>query len=617
MTILLSAHKLSISFAGRTLFKDISLGVDSDDHIGLIGPNGAGKSTLLKILAGRVKPDSGTLSTQQGLRVAFLEQNPVINPESTVMETIMEGADDPHDWEAMAKAHEMLSKLQFEEAGVSEDTLMSALSGGWKKKAALAREYLRNPKLLILDEPTNHLDVESIFWLEEFLSEAPFATLTVTHDRLFLNRISKKIWELDYRNQNGLLVVEGDYVDYCEVKENLMHAQERQEDTMKNVLRRETEWLRKGPKARSTKQQARIDRAGELAENVAELSELNRKREVKLDFVGAEKNPKKLIEATKISKAYGDKQVIKDFSLFLSPGSRVGLLGINGAGKSTLLRMLLGIEAPDTGKVELADALEVSYFEQNRESLDPNMTVMQTICPQGDHVKFNGNYVHIRSYLDRFLFNADKAVMPVSKLSGGEQSRLLIARLMLKESNVLVLDEPTNDLDMLTLNILEDRLKEFTGAVLLVTHDRYFMHRVATKILAIDQYFDKGHVESFSNLEQWEAWQKVQIAKENSNQKNASKSAASSSTHATKSDTQVEPKKNKGTLGPKEQHELKNMEATIQKAEASLEALQAQSVDPQNLSNSSRMKDIYKQLADVQLEVERLYKRWAELEALK
>ncbi|MEZ4816297.1 MAG: ATP-binding cassette domain-containing protein [Bdellovibrionota bacterium] len=447
------------------------------------------------------------------------------------------------------------------------------------------------------------------FWLEEFLSEAPFATLTVTHDRLFLNRISKKIWELDYRNQNGLLVVEGDYVDYCEVKENLMHAQERQEETMKNVLRRETAWLRKGPKARTTKQQARIDRAGELAEDVADLSELNRKREVKLDFVGADKNPKKLIEAKNISKSYGPKQVIKDFSLFLSPGSRVGILGINGAGKSTLLRLLLVLEKPDQGEVHLADALQVSYFEQNRESLDPNLTVLQSVCPQGDHVKFNGNFVHVRSYLDRFLFNADKAAMPVSKLSGGEQSRLLIARLMLKEANVLVLDEPTNDLDMVTLNILEDRLRDFPGAVLLVTHDRYFMHRVATQILAIDQHFDPGHVESFSDLEQWEAWQK----KQSSTALAAEKVKTAEKTSPGKAEVK---KESKAKLGFKEQHELKNMEATIHKAEAELEALLAQSNDPQNLSNSSRMKELYEKTAEVQLEVERLYKRWAELEAL-
>ncbi len=538
--------------------------------------------------------------------MAYLEQSPKVNPEISVMDTIMEGAEDPHDWEAMAKAHEMLSKLHFEDAGISETTLMGALSGGWQKKAALAREYLRNPALLILDEPTNHLDVESIFWLEEFLRDAPFATLTVTHDRLFLNRVSSKIWELDFRNPNGLLVVEGDFVDYCEVKENILHAQERQEVTLKNTLRRETEWLRRGPKARSTKQQARIQRAGELKEEVSGLSELNKKREVKLDFVAAEKNPKKLIEAKHLKKSYDGRTIIKDFSLYLGPGDRIGLLGINGAGKSTLLKLLLGIEKPDSGTLYHADDLQVAYFEQNRESLDPNLSVLQSICPQGDHVKFNGNYVHIRSYLDRFLFPADKAALPVAKLSGGEQSRLLIAKLMLKEANILVLDEPTNDLDMVTLNILEDRLREFNGSVLLVTHDRYFLHRVATNILAIDQEFNPGHVESFADLEQWEAWQKNQI-----------EIKAAKKTKVLAAPNPVVSKASKVRLGFNEQRELEQMEAVIQKTEKHLESLVEQSGDTKNLSSGVAMKEILEKITQTQSEINRLYKRWEELESLK
>lgn len=597
-----------MSFAGRPLFKDISFGIESGDHIGLIGPNGAGKSTLLKIISSKIKADSGTLSLQQGLSIAYLEQNPQVNLESTVNETIMEGAHDPHDWQAIAQAQEMMSHLNFEAAGISDTTLMSELSGGWKKKVAFIRECLRNPALMLLDEPTNHLDVESILWLEEFLSNAPFATLTVTHDRLFLNRISKKIWELDFRNPNGLLVVEGDFVSYCEVKENMLHALERQETTMRNTLRRETEWLRRGPKARTTKQQARIERAHDLADDVQELAELNKKREVNLKFVGAEKNPKKLIEAKNLSKAYDGRTIIKNFNLYLSPGNKIGILGANGAGKSTLLKLLLGLEKSDTGHVQLSDDLSIAYFEQNRESLDPNASVVQTICPAGDHVKFNGNYVHVRSYLDRFLFSAEKMLMPVSKLSGGEQSRLLIARLMLKEANILVLDEPTNDLDMVTLNILEDRLIEFPGAILLVTHDRYFMHRVATQILAIDQKHDPGHVESFSTLEQWEAWQKEQASSKGETSKAEKKSQTSKPSQDSNKENTKESKK-KIQLTYNEQRELDLMESKIHKAEKEIETLSS--------DETPKSAEVYKQIGELQKEVEKLYARWAELEQKK
>jgi ATP-binding cassette subfamily F protein uup len=392
MGILLSAHLVSQAFAARPLFEGLTFAIESGERVGLIGPNGAGKSTLLKILAGRMTADSGTVSYQKGLRIGFLEQVPTFSEGATVLETVLEGtpggpsvAKTHADWESLAMASEQISKLDL-----NSEAKISQLSGGWKKRVALARELVRQPDLLLLDEPTNHLDLESILWLEEFLARAPFAILTITHDRLFLQRVANRILELDRRNPGGILSIAGDYAHYLESKELLMAAQEKREITLKNTLRRETEWLRQGAKARTTKQQARIQRAGDLKDEVEELEVRNQKRTARLDFFGAEKNPKKLIEAKKISKTLGERVLFKDLSLVLRPGSRLGLLGPNGCGKSTLIRSLVGDDQPTSGEIHRADALKVAYFEQNREILDPEKTVLKTICPEGEWVDYQG-----------------------------------------------------------------------------------------------------------------------------------------------------------------------------------------------------------------------------------
>jgi len=597
VAVLVNGHDLSKGFSGRHLFDGLAFGIADGERIGLIGPNGAGKSTLLKMILGSEKPDSGTIARKQGLRVAYLSQTPELNPDATILETILEGALDPYDWESTARALEILSKLAFDEAGLGEDTLVGSLSGGWRKKVALCRELMREPNLLLMDEPTNHLDVESILWLEEFLAKVPFATLTITHDRLFLNRISNCIWELDRRNPNGLLRVEGDYATFCEIKEQHVNALERKETVLKNTLRRETEWLRRGPAARTTKQTARINRAGDLLSNVEALEGLNKVQSVGIVFGTAESTPKKLIEAKKISKAYGNRSLFKDFSLLLQRGNRIGLLGPNGAGKSTLIKLLLGVEQPDSGTVERSDQLQIAYFDQNRENLDPNLTVLKTICPQGDHVFFRGNYTHVRSYLDRFLFNVEQSDSPVSKLSGGEQARLLIAKLMLREANILVLDEPTNDLDLPTLNILEERLKDFEGAIVLVSHDRYFMDQVVDRIFVPAD----GKIEEFMGVGQWEVWQKERAKRS----KLAPLPAGSQRTPEA-------PKKAK--LSYNDQREFDQMEAKIHDLEEKLAILTEESLKPEISSNSSRLNKLSAEMATLQTEIDRLYARWSELE---
>ncbi len=601
MSILVTAHLLSKSFAARPLFSGLTFTIESGDRIGLIGPNGAGKSTLLRIIASQISPDDGSLSFQRGFKIGFLEQVPQFESDASIHSTIMEGTDDPYDWENMAAAEEYIAKLELDR--FAPETLITKLSGGWRKRVALGRELLRKPDLLLLDEPTNHLDVESILWLEDFLAKAPYATVTITHDRLFLQRVSTRILELDRRNAGGLLNIQGDYSNYLEVKDQMMQAQERREVILKNTLRRETEWLRRGAKARTTKQEARIQRHGKLESEVGELSTRNQVRSVKIDFQSADRNPKKLIEAKNISKTYGDKKIFSQLDLLVTPGTRIGLLGPNGSGKSTLIRVLLGAEETDTGLITRSEHLSVAYFDQARDTLDPALSVMKTLCPNGDYVDYRGSRVHIRGYLDKFLFSQGQMDMAVGKLSGGEQSRLLLARLMLTEANLLVLDEPTNDLDMATLSILEECLVEFNGAVLLVTHDRYFLDQVANKIVAFAPDSDNKGLVSFSSFEQWEVWHaEEEKAKIQKVRQKGSANDPSKGPH----------KKRKLTF--KEQRELETMEEKIHSIEATLVSLTQESTKPENMSNSTQLARLSAAMNQAQTEINQLYSRWSELE---
>lgn len=604
MAILINAYQITKSFTDRPLFKGLTFSIESGDRIGLIGPNGAGKSTLLKILASKTQIDDGKLSLPKGLRVGLLEQVPKFQEGATIDSSIMEGATDAYDWQELARAQELMAKLKLT-THYQPTTLITELSGGWKKRVALARELMKQPELLLLDEPTNHLDIESILWLEEFLAASQFAVMTITHDRLFLQRVSNRIIEIDRRHPNGLLNIQGDYTHYLEVREQQLAAQQQHETKLRNTLRRETEWLRRGAKARQTKQQARIQNAGALAEQVAELSYRNETKTIDVDFKTFEKNPKRLVEAKNISKSYDGKIVIQKKSLLLTPKTRIGLIGPNGCGKSTLIKILLGLEKPDTGEVFHAEKLEVSYFEQNRESLDPNISLIKTVAPHGDYVSYAGQMIHVRSYLSRFLFSFEQMEMPVGKLSGGEQSRLLLARLMLKKANVLVLDEPTNDLDIATLDVLEEILKEFDGAILLVTHDRYFMDQVCNQLLAfgIDSEGNKI-IEPMVGISQWEVWNEEQ----NQIQEKILKYGTSSTAQ-----TQLSTSDKKKKLTYKDQRDLEMMEENIQKAEALLEKLTAESLLPENVSNSKKMLELSEKMAAAQADVDRLYKRWQEL----
>ncbi len=597
--ILLSAHEIEKSFAGRTLFEKVSFGIDEKDRIGFVGPNGAGKSTLLKILAGEAESDGGRVSQRKGLKIGFLQQTPEFTEGATIFETILEKCSDQS--ESMAEAMELMARLELGQFG--PDFLVGELSGGWKKRVALARELAFTPELLFLDEPTNHLDLSSILWLEEYLRSAPFALLMITHDRLFLQRVATRILDLDPRNPNYLLSVAGDYAQYIETKELELAALARHERVEKNRLRRETEWLHRGSIARQTKQSARIEAAGDLKDTVKDLRNKNRVNDVDLTFGEAEHSPKKVIEAKGIAKKYGERELFSGLDILITPKTRLGLLGDNGCGKSTLIRILLGEEFPDLGTVKQADKIEVAYFEQSRETLLPELSVLKNICPEGDYVFFQGQSVHVRSYLDRFFFSGHKVEMPVKKLSGGEQARLRLAQLMLKQAQILVLDEPTNDLDTAMLESLETSLNDFNGAVILVTHDRYFLDAVANQILAFPppEFSDRTLVK-FANYFQWENWYREEKARGTASARRSAAALAG------------EPVK-KSKMSYKDKFELENMEANILKLESELESLREESNSPPVIADHKRLGEIHTKIASLETEIEAKYARWAALES--
>ena len=599
--ILASLHQISKSFGPRNLFEGLNFTIESGDRIGLIGPNGMGKSTLLKIIAGLEEPDSGSVTYGNSVCIGYLPQVPLFDEELTLLETILSNSSE-HEWDQEVQAKELYSRLGLDQ--FSDETRVHQLSGGWRKRLALARELMKAPDLMLLDEPTNHLDVESIFWLERFLEKARFATVTVTHDRTFLRAVANQIVEIDRRHEGGLFRVRGGYESFVHAREQAISGQERREQILKNTLRRETEWLRQGAKARTTKQQARIRDASVLKEKVESLSERNQSKGVDLNFQSLGRNPKKLIEVRKISQRFGDKILFEDFDLILTPKSRVGLLGVNGAGKSTLIRTLIGDLKPSSGEVLLSEGLQVAYFDQNRDQLDPEKTVLETICPYGSSVDFQGHSVHARSYLSRFLFEGSDVDMKVGRLSGGEQARLLIARLMLQSANVLVLDEPTNDLDLPTLSVLEESLEDFNGAVLLVSHDRYFLDQITDSLIAfpLPSASDKRLVK-YADLAQWRS--AVQLSVQSEKSKNRSDLPS------------VNRKKVKVKFGYKETRELEQMEAKVLEAEAYLENLVQQSSLPEILNDPGALQKITSEMANVQKSIELMYERWQELEGMK
>ncbi len=603
--MLLTGTNLAKWYGPRLLFSGITLGIDEGERIGLIGANGSGKSTLLRIFAGIEKPDEGELVTSRQLRVGYVPQEDRFTPGQSVLECVadaMEEHIDVHDREVRAAI--LLDRAGFKDAAAKVETL----SGGWGKRLAIVRQIAREPALLLMDEPTNHLDVEGILWLEDLIDDANFATLTVSHDRRFLEEVANRVIELGRQYPQGFLSHNGTYSEFVEKREEFLAAQEGRQRALASTVRREIEWLRRGAKARTTKAKGRIDRAGEMMSDLADLKQRNtRQGAANIDFTASERKTRKLIELKGVARSRGGRELFRDVSLVLSPGSKLGLLGPNGSGKSSLIRLLTGEAKPDAGTIVHADQLRVVLFDQHREQLDPSQTLRRALSPHGDSLSFRGESMHITAWARQFLFRVEQLDLPVSELSGGEQARVLLAQLMLKPADVLILDEPTNDLDIATLDVLETSLEQFPGAVVLVTHDRYLLDRVATEILALD---GNGGAKIFAELAQWER------ARESA-ARGLAKAPAPIAMESAKPQAE-KPKLDEGAkkrLTWNEQRELEGMESAILVAEARVEACHTLIADPLTLADHVKSREAFQNLADAQHEVEHLYARWAELEA--
>ena len=611
MSNILSCQDVSKAFGAQQLFSHISFSVDSGDRIGLIGPNGSGKSTLLRIISGLEEPDSGQVVCQKHVRLSYLAQQDIFDDEANITDNLLLALRDSEDDQAerMHRVQALLSRAEFADSEIQ----VGRLSGGWRKRLAICRSLLASPEILIMDEPTNHLDIEGILWLEKILggglADGPQAWILVSHDRRFLENCSTRIIELSQVYPEGSLQVDGRYSDFLEARAAFLEQQAEVEVRLANKVRRETEWLRRGPKARATKAKYRIDEAHRLQQELSQVKSRNRATgSVQIDFDATGRKTKKLLEATGISKGFGGQPLFGDLDIILSPGTRLGLLGRNGCGKSTLMRILASAHAeepflPDSGVLQVADKVQIVSFDQKREDIDPFITLRRALAPDGDGVVYQGRSLHVVSWAKKFLFRPDQLETPVGQLSGGEQARILLANLMRRPADILLLDEPTNDLDIPSLDVLEESLLEFPGALVLVTHDRFLLDRVCERLLGFD---GQGSVAYYAEYGQWldEMADKGRDKRESVQGEKKKKQESGT------------PKK-KGKLSYMDQREYDRIEESIMEAEMRVEELQQRMVQPEVVSDPAQAAECWEELEKAQTEVEQLYSRWDELEEMK
>jgi len=585
---LIHLRNITVSFGSAPVLNQVNLSLNRRERVCLVGRNGVGKSTLMKLIAGAIKPDGGEVALERGIKIAQLAQEVPQNISGKVFDLLAAELLNVADWEIRQRVVELLSRLTLD-----RDAEFATLSGGLKRRVLLAKALIVAPDLLLLDEPTNHLDIENIVWLEQFFSKYCGTLLFVTHDRLFLQKIATRIVELD---RGDLTSWECDYATYLQRKQDFLVTQEKHNALFDKRLAQEEVWIRQGIKARRTRNEGRV-------ENLKKLRlERQARREVignvKMEAQSTNNSGKLVIEAEKISYGYAQ-PIIKNFTTTILRGDKIGIIGSNGCGKTTLLRLLLGDLIPQTGVIKTGTKLQVAYFDQLRNQLDEEKTVRENVALGSDYVTINGKARHIISYLQDFLFSPERALSPVDQLSGGERNRLLLAKMFTKPSNVLVLDEPTNDLDIETLELLETLLVDYPGTILLVSHDRTFLNNIVTSTLVFE---GAGQISEYiGDYDDWLRQRPEQLL------------AAKPVKISLPAKTII----SKQQLTADERRELKNIPKKIEKNEIEQKQLHQQMADPGFYKkDKTTIVQVQIQLSNLEDELKNLYQRWEVLEKI-
>lgn len=597
---ILNAEKISKTYGEKVLFDKVVLGVNKGDKIGVIGVNGTGKSTFLKIIAGIEEPDAGEIVSGRGVTVSYLAQAPQFNPGDTIVGYVIKDKNNASE----AEAKTILTKL-----GITDfDAAINTLSGGQRKRIALARTLVSPAEVLILDEPTNHLDSDMVIWLEDYIKKFRGELIMVTHDRYFLDNVTNRIVELDGGKLYGY---DTNYSGFLELKTQREEMERATEAKRANILRRELEWIRRGCQARSTKQQARIDRYEDMKEASRQARASFENKALEMNSVSTRLG-KKTIELSDICKSFGEKKVIDDFTYIFLRDDRIGIIGKNGCGKSTLMKIITGNLKPDSGSVEIGDTVRIGYFMQENEPLDEKMTVLEFVRSIGEYVTTATGKATASQMCEKFLFGPKSQWTPISKLSGGEKRRLYLLSVLMSAPNVLILDEPTNDLDIETLEILEDYLDGFAGIVIVVSHDRYFLDRTVDRIFS----FEGG-----GRLKRYEGGFSDYYEKKQAENGIASDGATQSVKEAVSGDTtSAKPKKyykereNKLKFTYAEQKEYDTIDDDIASLESKIEELDGEIAGA--ATQYSRLNELMQEKADVEAQLEHKMDRWVYLNDL-
>lgn len=590
---ILNIEHINKVFGEKIIFDDVSYGIHQGDKIGIIGINGTGKTTILKIIAGLEEPDEGQVIMQNGLRITYLPQNPEFPPNATILDYVADGKWQK-DWATASEAANVLNKLGI----TNHEEKIEHLSGGQKKRVALARTLVNPADILILDEPTNHIDNEMASWLEDYLRKFKGALVMVTHDRYFLDRVTNKILEISH---GKLYSYEANYSKFLELKAQREEMEMAGERKRQSVLRMELEWAKRGCRARSTKQRARLERLEALKNGTAPVTD----QRVEMDSVETRMG-KKTIELHHVRKSFGEKKVVDDFTYIILRNQRLGIIGPNGCGKSTLMKMIAGILKPDAGEIEWGDTIKIGYFAQEVPDMDRNLRVIDYIREVAEYIPTKDGKISASMMLERFLFDSAMQYTPVEKLSGGEKRRLYLLKVLMEAPNVLILDEPSNDIDIPTLTILEDYLDSFSGIVVAVSHDRYFLDNMADRIFAFE---GEGHLAQYEGgyTDYLEARERklADMPEEEGSLIRKDKSS--------KNDWKQN-RKEKLKFTFKEQREFETIDEDIEKLEERIASLEEEMM--KNATNSGKLREIVEEKEEAEKALEEKMDRWVYLNDL-